>query len=276
MDEKFLSSKITLKEVKFIFAIIRWHGNYKLDDLNTLLVDKNYIQMFDIIRNLYPQISPDQLYGERKGKNRAVSLWHVLKPVLKKNRIRIKSFMDFGGTNCHTAFYMGKFLNLEKPKTYCVDLAEWAGMEWKRRKDVTFVPTENIKSIKTNSLSCIHASHTLHHATDKQLRTYINEFYRIIHPGGIFILYEHNSPNKYFNNLLDIEHALFDVSLTKTTTLNEFKEGWISNYKSKVKWDKLFKDKFKSIYVLYRKNSINKNYYCIYKSLKIESNNNKK
>lgn len=276
MDEKFLNLKITSKEVDFLFAIIRWHGSYKLDYLNNALVGKNYIQMFDIIRELYPRTSPGQLYGEKKGKNRAVSLWYVLKPVLKKHRIRIKSFMDFGGTNCHTAFYMGKFLNLKKPKIYCMDLAEWAGMKWKRRQDVTFTPTEEIKNIKTNSLSCIHASHTLHHATDRQIKTYIKEFYRIIHPGGVFILYEHDSPNKYFNNLLDIEHALFDVSLTKTTTLNEFKDGWVSNYKSKDKWDKLFRNKFKPIYVLHRKNSINKNYYCIYKSLKIENKYKKK
>lgn len=271
MDEKFLESKITSGEVNFLFAIIRWHCNYTLDDLNTLLLDKNYIQMFDIIRKLCPHIPPSQLYGEKKGRNRAVSLWYVLKPVLKKHRIRIKSFMDFGGTNCHTAFYMGKFLNLKKTKTYCMDLAEWAGMKWKRRRDVTFMPTEYIKNFKSNSLSCIHASHTLHHATDKQVKFYIKEFYRILHPGGIFILYEHDSPNKYFNNLLDIEHALFDVSLTKTTTLNKFKEGWVSNYKSKEQWDNMFGNNFRPIYVLHRKNSINKNYYCIYKSSKIEN-----
>jgi len=138
-------------------------------------------------------------------------------------------------------------------------------MEWKKRDDVKFVPTEKLNTIPTKSLSCIHASHTFHHATDAQLAVYIQEFYRIIQPGGIFVLYEHDSPSKYFNNLLDIEHALFDVSLTKTITLNEFKKDWISNYKSKAAWDALLRGKFRPIHVQH-KQSINKNYYCIYVS----------
>lgn len=265
MDKKFLDSKIGPGEVKYIYEIIRWYG-YTIEDVKMIL-GKNYLQMFEILRNQKKKISPEYFYGKRSGESRAKKLWYVLNPVLRQNRIRINSFMDFGGTNCHTAYRMGNYLQLSQNNVYCVDLDEWSGMKWKRKKGVKFIPTSELSTIPDNSINCIHASHTLHHASDVEIKEYIANFYRIIPPGGIFVLYEHDCPSKYFGNLLDITHVLFDVVLTQITTFEEFNKNWISNYKSKKQWDNLFKGKFRQLKVL-KKPSVNNNYYCIYRSLK--------
>ena len=271
MDVKFLKSKITSREVKFIYEIIRWYGDYSIENLSQMLVGKTHTQMFDILRKYQAEqkiMNPDDFYGEARGKSKAKKLWYTLKPVLKKHKIRINSFMDFGGTNCHTAYYMGQFMRINPSKTYCVDLDGWAGMDWKRRGDVNFVSTKKISTIPNNSVRCIHTSHTLHHATDAEIKKYIEQFYRIIPPRGILVLYEHDSNSKWMFNMLDITHALFDVVLAQTSTFEEFNKGWVSNYKPKKKWDVLLRGKFRQIYFNRVPHSANNNYYCIYASTK--------
>ena len=177
-----------------------------------------------------------------------------------------KSFLDFGGGSCDIAYYIGSFLNLDKDNIYCVDVDEWSGFEWEkqRRKDVTFMTS--MKTIPDNSIDLILASYVLHHLTDKEIKDTLENFYRILSKNGSIILIEHDSSNKNFNYLLDLQHMLYDTVISQNITYSKFKKTHYSNYKSLSKWNKIFTEvnNFKLEKIIKDK-SLDKSYYAIYK-----------
>jgi ubiquinone/menaquinone biosynthesis C-methylase UbiE len=241
---------------EFVYNMIRFYGQYTKDEVNKLVVDDDK-QTFANLRERQKRYGIHKtFYSEKKNRKKANKIYKILRQYIHNTR----AFLDFGGGACDMAFHLGQHMNLRKDSIWCVDVEEWAGIKWNRRTDITFSPTMSI--IPNESIDVIMASHVLHHLTDNEIKSTIKEFERILSKNGTIIIQEHDSLNKEFNKLLDFQHFMYDVVLSQTTTYDELKETFYSNYKPKRDWHRLFKN-FK-IKRIYDKGSFDRSFYCIY------------
>lgn len=241
---------------KFIYDMLKYYGEYTKTDINKLVTNnnKNTVNKLRIKQQKYGVVK--NIYSEERNKKSASKIYNTIKPYIKN--INFNSFLDFGGGNCDIAFYIGQFLNIKN--VYCVDNDQWGAITWDRRKNVSF--TTNINTISDNSIDLILASHSLHHINDIELKNIINNFSRILTDNGILVLREHDSPDKEFDKLLDLQHILFDTVIAQNITYDDFLKTFYSNYKSIKEWNKLlYNFKVKKI-IKYP--SINRTYICIY------------
>jgi len=119
------------------------------------------------------------------------------------------------GTGKKTGLF-SKFMELKKENTYCTDIDTWGPYKNKSKSKLPFQfkyiidgkldYTDNTFDICTCILS-------LHHVT--QLDDFINEIYRIIKPGGYFLLIEHNVMTDYDRIFINLQHILYSVFFDK-------------------------------------------------------------
>ena len=248
-------NKIERKK-NFIYEMLKYYGQYTKNDMDKIVTNnnKNTITKLRVKQKEYGLIK--DTYSEEKNKRNAIKIYNSIRPYIKN--IKIKSFLDFGGGNGDMAFFIGKKLNIKE--VYCIDHYQWGAITWNRRKNVIF--SANIETIADKSIDLILASHSLHHISDIELKKIIINFDRILTDGGMLILREHDSPDKEFNNLLDIQHLLYDTVISQNTTYDEFFKTFYSNYKNIKEWNKiLYKFKLKKI-ISYP--NINRSYIGIY------------
>ena len=145
--------------------------------------------------------------------------------------IKGNSYLDFGGGDGHMADIFGA---LVKTKTvYVVDVAEWAGQKRKPNPNINF--TDDLKSIKSNSINFISAWHVLHHI--KEIKNTIKEFKRILKPNGRLVIYEHNVKNKMQGRFVEFKHRIFTMGMD-TMTLKKHQETY-SKFRSADQWQKI-------------------------------------
>lgn len=206
--------------------------------------------------------NPTNYYTEEWDLRRSYSKWHVIKTQLPKT---INSMLDMGGNVGNTASVFRKIMKISKNNTFVVDIKEWAGIKWEPRDDITFVEYKNISSVPDNSVDLITCFHTLHHILDDEYKKILTHFFRILSKTGCIVLYEHNSLNYQWSNIIDIEHALFDVVLSKKMSYPKFIKQHYAKYLSIGKWRSLFKKYgFVDYYIKELKNKDN-SFYMFFK-----------
>ena len=185
------------------------------------------------------KFTPENMYSEKSDTNRAFKKWHNIKYNIPKN---ISSILDYGGNIGMTASVLGrKILKLPKNKTLVVDVEEWSGNKWIPRDDITFYSVENMKKIPSGSVDLITCFHTLHHIPKKEYDYILSNFYRILSTSGCLVLFEHNCTNKEWAGLIDLEHAIYDVVVSKKISYVNFVENeHYAKYLSINNWLKLF------------------------------------
>lgn len=80
-----------------------------------------------------------------------------------------------------------------------------------------FIPLNNYEPISENTiptdsvdLVCIYIG--LHHAPEAKLALFIESIKRILRPGGIFILMDHDAGTPELQNLVDVVHSIFNAA----------------------------------------------------------------
>jgi len=128
-----------------------------------------------------------------------------------------KTILDYGGSNGHMAAELGKALRIKKNNNYVVDIPEWAGKKIVPHPDITFAPLNkrNEADIKTASIDVVTAWHVLHHIKDINLA--IKFIKRVLKPGGLFIIKEHDIRSKDAFRFVDLEHMMFAVGFRGLT-----------------------------------------------------------
>jgi len=102
----------------------------------------------------------------------------------------------------------------------------------------------------------------LHHV--ENIDQTLKEFKRIISDNGIIVIREHDCPDKYFANFLDILHGLYSLVWSEPMEDPNFVKNYKAYYKKEDEWNKLFKYYgFQRIYFDYKKSTINA-YYAVY------------
>ena len=169
-----------------------------------------------------------------------------------KNHIDIKvnALLDYGGNVGDTAYEYGKILGLTKNNIYVVDIDEWAGEKWIPRADITFVHYNNMDKIPSNSIDLITIHHVLHHIKPNEFKKIIEMYNRVLTNDGIIVLYEHNSKMDDFATMIDLEHLLFDVVVSKKISYNNFIKTFYARYYTIKQWKHIFNKYFVDYFTL--------------------------
>jgi ubiquinone/menaquinone biosynthesis C-methylase UbiE len=233
-----------------IIKIIETHLTDKLSD------KKIFTELADLVKK------PENLYTEEIDIKRAFGKWRHIKQHLTK---RIGSLLDMGGNIGTTAMVLGKkIFKIPRDKILVVDIDEWAGNKWVPRSDITFFHYDNMSKIPDNSVDLITCFHNLHHIATHEYDNIMKQFYRILTPDGCVVLYEHNCTKPEWACIIDIEHALFDIVVSKKISYNNFIQDHYAKYLNITNWQKVFnKHGFKS-YFLEELNNKDQSFYLFF------------
>ena len=188
-------------------------------------------------------------------KNRDEKSARDIKQLFKEASItdHITSYMDFGCADGSMTSILSKEFEIPEGKTFCVDLENWGNMHRDktrdRYKDITVIPTtqgdRHIPLLK-ESVMFITSLQVLHHMPDPQHT--IDEFYRVLTPGGVIFLREHDSTEEDDNKMFDLIHILNEIVLTEDKPNWSYRDGPQPVYRSAKVWREMFeKAGFKSV-----------------------------
>jgi SAM-dependent methyltransferase len=230
--------------------------SYGLDDQSIINIIESHYDKDDLIitSKLREMVATkSNLYETKQNLRRGESRWKMIKYEVPKN---VRCMLDYGGNVGDIAYVIGRNkLQLSRKKTIVVDINEWSGQKWTPRDDINFIHFDYMNTIPDNSVDFITSFHVMHHVEENHLSKVISELSRILAPGGVFILYEHDCTNRFMVDLIDLIHMLYDVVMTQIMTYKEFAETHYANYKSIKDWVKLFALHFKVKKIKYLNNS---------------------
>lgn len=164
---------------------------------------------------------------------RGESRWRMISKEIPQS---VKSFLDFGGGDGSTAKIIGDKLGLPAGAVRVVDCDIWQNIRWSIVDGVEFTATDALSTLPTGSVDLIMASHVLHHIKPDARAGILGELGRILSPGGMFVLYEHDCDSRLTKHLLDTIHLLYSVLLHRRETLDEFKKEYVGEYMSAEQW----------------------------------------
>ena len=133
---------------------------------------------------------------------------------LKKQKSIITSdyhHLDYGGNDGGVASEIANILKLNKEQIYSADLEKWLGNTKNNLyPNITYtLLSENQRlPYNNNSFNSISCLQVLHHV--EYIEYYISELYRVLKPGGVLIIKEHDSINENTQMLIDIEHMVHE------------------------------------------------------------------
>jgi len=196
-------------------------------------------------------VEKDIAFAQKRGQTRALDI----KDLLIKGGItdHITSYMDFGGADGSITSIVAKEFKIPAEKTLCVDLESWGNMHHDKTRDlyeekITFVPvTEGDTEIPLpdENVMFITSLQVLHHMPDPKHT--IDEFYRVLKPGGVVFLREHDSEQEDDNKMFDLIHILYEIVLTEEPNWS-YMDGPQPFYRSSKEWRQMFeKAGFKSV-----------------------------
>jgi ubiquinone/menaquinone biosynthesis C-methylase UbiE len=243
--------------INFIYNFLRKYGDYKKHEIKKMVSNNMKKTIENLAKKQREYGIVQNLYSNKNTKNRANRIYNIIKKYID---IEIDSLLDFGGGSCDISYYLGYLFKANN--IYCVDIDQWLDVNFNRNKNVIFM--NDTKKIKDKSINFILASYVLHHINDNEIKKIIDEFKRILTKDGLIILIEHDSPDKNFNKLLDIQHILYDTVISQISDYDTFIKNFYSNYKRRKDWDKLFSDFIIIKSIKFKK--YDRSYICIYKN----------
>ena len=130
----------------------------------------------------------------------------------------IFNYLDVGCGFGTKSVKFGHAMNLDYKSIYGCDIQKWGPYESAKKKPLQFSLIGNRSNktklpYKNNFFQVVSSIFTLHHVNS--LQPFLKEIYRVVKPGGFFIIIEHDSYNDYDKMLLDIEHKMYGVIYDK-------------------------------------------------------------
>lgn len=181
----------------------------------------------------------------------------------------IKTFLDYGCGDGSITKSIKEKLNLDKENVYCADVKKYNSIEF------SFTPiTDDELDLPSNKFDLITVLMVLHHVPDTKQQQTIHDLYRLLKPGGVIVLREHNAPrhDPYFQGVIDVVHDIYDYIIDTELTWKD-KDHYYSKYKDASLWDEMFREagfqkpKGQKIIKIPNRNPQEK-YMCIYKKPK--------
>ena len=225
---------LAFKDKKYIKELIEKSKNIK-QTLQTIsnIVTNEFIKM-KCIRDEYRQ-------------DFIVSKILIFIRAYSQNRITEQTrFVDIGGGNGNVLQQMNSTLDLieQKHNFICVETqTDWIETYDYNNKNISYIFWNNDSlQIEDNSVDYILCMVSLHHMTDETIETTFKEINRILKPGGMLLVKEHDS-NEYSKKFVELEHYLYHIMDSayqhKIIDINTYFENSIDNFKSIQKWREL-------------------------------------
>jgi SAM-dependent methyltransferase len=196
-----------------LFWIIKDHSsrNFIMNELDRMASSTQYNdkviyqRLADLIGQYRDNKQPigQQFISNSRSDSRVNDILEILPPEFKPDNI-----LDIGCAEGSITALLGKALNLEASNIHGCDvrnLDTFEGFCFKRILDDNTLPYD------ANSQSLIVCLMVLHHIPD--LSTTISEIYRILKPGGYFVIREHDCNPEELATVLDIIHGLYALCL---------------------------------------------------------------
>lgn len=155
---------------------------------------------------------------------------------------KIKTIADIGCGRGHILAGIGKSLGVGRGNLIGVDIPEWADQDLKVSEDITYVEMAdpNKIPIKSASVDLVIIFMVLHHIEPDILKNTMSELRRILAPGGMVVIREHDAPPPMIP-ILNIEHALWQVVIEHASDAARFQETYFAKYRPRHEWVQLFK-----------------------------------
>jgi SAM-dependent methyltransferase len=160
------------------------------------------------------------------------------------NSVFFLRIADIGGGNGDFLREIGTDLSLSSQNLYCVESAiPWAEpYSFPYSKDLHYILWDNhtIPFIEPLSLDVVLIMVTLHHMNDATIEATFNNLTRLMKPGGILIIKEHDCISPEDKLIIDWEHHLYHLAESPLQTVHairEYKEHYIDNFKTMQTWD---------------------------------------
>ena len=156
------------------------------------------------------------------------------------SKININNYLDYGGGDGKISLEFGKRLGLDKSQIFVADIQQWNIVQNVQNCVVSFTPLNSyILPYKDNSFDIISIFMVLHHI--RNIEKVIKEIERILSPGGIIIIREHDCRNNIDSCVIDIEHSLHEIVEDGNLNINYYQD-YYGLYYSKGELIKLISD----------------------------------
>jgi len=146
-------------------------------------------------------------------------------------------YMDVGCGTCTTASAIARKLCLSKDHVICLDIEESCG---ERADDVTFRIFNGEKLPQDSaSVDLVTFIHVLHHVEPggSSMFHLLQEVGRVLKPGGVVVVKEHDSPNRDYDLYLEAMHSLKQLVFYT----NEPERMPLGSYQSVADWKVTFR-----------------------------------
>lgn len=159
-----------------------------------------------------------------------------LEPWLRKLK-NVKDYLDVGCSEANITKIMGDALQLGVGNVHGCDIQ----FPEKSVQDPSIIFSHNIPNklpYKDESFDLVTAMMALHHFSKP--KEMLQEIYRVLRPGGTFIIREHDTGNVGFKLFLDLVHALYAVVINEEESAEAFLTTFYSTYNTKETWSKKY------------------------------------
>jgi ubiquinone/menaquinone biosynthesis C-methylase UbiE len=236
--------KFLVKKIYNIKESDKEHSN-KYSTVDTIVKSNN--NDLDIYYNLIPYLISESEKTEFEGRgevrvNQLISLFNSRE--FKTINKTIK-YLDYGGGDGEITAAIARHIKSAKDNTYIVDIEQWFGNIY-NTKYIDYLTYGTITTYKlpfeNDSVNFITCFQVLHHIKD--YKKIIEEFYRIIAPGGIIVLREHDCRDEYDKMLIDVEHSIYETTLKRNdkNSMCNYLSEYEAYYLTRTEWNSLFEE----------------------------------
>jgi SAM-dependent methyltransferase len=234
-------------EFKAVFSQTRWHdGFYKfLQNIYRLYPEDRF---HALIKKVSGELDNDEAIYRRlqrelpKIKPFLADLTHALPSLFKQKRemadqtlrllgpvARIDGYVEIGSTGRYISelrkradvagpiFLVNEFAPTNSP----VDIAERGGL----RQIGKFLPLNDYEplpaSISDASIDLVTCYIGLHHCPLDRLDAFVGSIVRVLRPGGVFILRDHDVTDPAMNTFVSLVHTVFNAGLNEPWETNQ-------------------------------------------------------
>ena len=218
---EFIKRKIS-KEISSDFSRLFW---------NAVKTERNFVDTLTELKNMYDTIPSSPTYSKGRTDSRIIQLKRWLNPLKNKNL----RYLDVGCSEASITEGIAKALNLKTGDIYGCDIfitEEPGGKVIFSRSTPTTLPYED------NQFDLVTTFQALHHFTHPEIM--LSEIHRVLKPGGVYIIREHDVRDDHFGVFLDIVHAIYSVVTSSEQTPESFVSNYESFYHSKEEWSKKY------------------------------------
>lgn len=222
--------------------------------------------------------------GEKVSSARGKGIAQSIKAVLLQKRLPIKelsgeseAYLDIGANDCTITKEVGNIFGYSSKQIYGVEVGE--EIEYLGKHDYSVRKKEELGCnyvlydgrtlpFKDETFNLVTVLMVLHHI--KNADATVKEIMRVLRPGGIVVIREHNCDSVEMSALIDIEHLVYGMIKEKEEVSEEMMDSYVAWYKTIGEWNDIFAKNGFRVYrpVVFGKSNPNGAYYSVFQKKK--------